>query len=63
MEIYSDSNESLNIQLAYNDDNVDTHNEFLLSAISLVNTIILCSSLKKKSYKNNFRFNFNWSTW
>ena len=35
----------ITIQLAYNDNNVDTHNEFLLSAISLVNTIELSYSL------------------
>ena len=45
MRLYSDYHGSLNIQLAYNDNNVDTHNEFLLSAIRLVNTIELNYSL------------------
>ena len=45
MKLFSDYYDSINIQLAYNDNNVDTHNEFLLSAISLVNTIELNYSL------------------
>ena len=46
MRLYSNErDETITIELAYNDNNVDTHNEFLLSAISLVNTIELDYSL------------------
>ena len=45
MKLYSDYKESITIQLAHNDHNVDTHKEFLLSAIRLVNTIELSYSL------------------
>ena len=47
MKLYSDFEESITIQLAYTDNN-DTHSEFLLSAISLVNTIELSYSLNNK---------------
>ena len=45
MKLYADYTGSITIQLANKDNNVDTHNEFLLSAISLVNTIELSYSL------------------
>ena len=45
MKLYSDYTQSITIQLAYNDNTVGTHNEFLLSAITLVNTIELSYSL------------------
>ena len=46
MRLYSnETDEAISIELDYDDNNVDTHNEFLLSAISLVNTIELNCSL------------------
>ena len=46
MRLYSNErDESITIELACNDNNVDTHSEFLLSEISLVKTIELNYSL------------------
>ena len=45
IKLYPDYTESITIQLAYNDNTVDTYNEFLLSAITLVSTIELSSEL------------------
>ena len=46
MQIYSDSmEENLTIQFAWDDDNLDTHDEFILAAISLADTITLHYSL------------------
>ena len=46
MKLYSNGrDETITIELSYYDNNVDTHNEFLLSAINLVNTIELNYSL------------------
>ena len=45
MELSSSNTGSITIQLARTDNNVETHKEFLLSAISLVDTIKLCYSL------------------
>ena len=48
MKIYSDlMEENLTIQFALDDDNLDTHDEFILAAISLADTIILHCSLDK----------------
>ena len=46
MKIYSDLiEENLTIQFAWDDNNLDTHDEFLLAAIRLADTIILHYSL------------------
>ena len=46
MKIYSDLiEENVNIQFAWDDNNLDTHDEFLLAAIRLADTIILHYSL------------------
>ena len=45
MELHADYTEPITIQLSNNDNNVETHSEFLLSTISLVSTIELSYSL------------------